>query len=87
MYFVDGIILDLVQYELDRFVYSFHKKDVDMIEEILKNLKEVNDEVKKRYKASIKGVFDSYVRGEKRKESDLDILVEFEPDADLIHFV
>lgn len=58
-----------------------------MKEKILKILKQLNNEVKKKYKAKIKGVFGSYVRGEEQKGSDLDILVEFEPDADLIHFV
>jgi hypothetical protein len=29
------------------------------------------------------GIFGSYIRGEERKESDLDILVEFEESADL----
>lgn len=29
------------------------------------------------------GIFGSYIRGEEKKESDLDILVEFEESADL----
>ncbi|MHA1778395.1 MAG: nucleotidyltransferase family protein [Candidatus Heimdallarchaeaceae archaeon] len=35
------------------------------------------------------GIFGSYVRGEQRKTSDIDILVEFYPEAemDLIKFV
>lgn len=51
---------------------------------LLESLKEV---VKERYKAEILGIFGSYSRGEEREQSDLDILVRFEEDADLIHFI
>lgn len=32
----------------------------------------------------MKGVFGSYVRGEQKEDSDLDVLVEFETDANLL---
>ncbi len=35
-------------------------------------------ELRKRYAIRSLGIFGSYVRGEQRKRSDLDILVEFE---------
>lgn len=54
---------------------------------IIKILKEIQSEVKEKYKASLKGVFGSYAKGEECEESDVDVLVEFEPGADLIHFV
>lgn len=56
-------------------------------EEIIRLLKEVTGEVEQKYKARIKGIFGSFVRGEEHEKSDIDILVEFENDADLIHFV
>jgi hypothetical protein len=37
----------------------------------------------KKYKVKEIGVFGSYVRGEQKKQSDLDILVEFEETANL----
>lgn len=56
-------------------------------EDIIKILKQVNDEVQQRYKVRIKGVFGSFVRGKEHAGSDIDVLVEFENGADLIHFV
>lgn len=56
-------------------------------EYLLKILKELSQEVKEKYRAKIKGIFGSYAKGEERENSDLDVLVEFAPDADLIHFV
>lgn len=55
--------------------------------EILKVLEGVSKEVKKKYKADIKGIFGSYVRGDNRKESDVDVLVDFEETADLFDLV
>jgi predicted nucleotidyltransferase len=37
----------------------------------------------KKYKVKEIGVFGSYVRGEQKKQSDLDILVEFKETANL----
>lgn len=56
-------------------------------EEIIKILKEVNDLVRQRYKADIKGIFGSFARGEESDKSDIDILVEFGEGANLLHFV
>ncbi|GFP20896.1 uncharacterized protein HKBW3S43_01791 [Candidatus Hakubella thermalkaliphila] len=56
-------------------------------EEIIKILKEVNNEVKQRYKARVKGIFGSFVRGEEGAKSDVDVLVEFEEGANLLHLV
>jgi len=44
-------------------------------------LKEHKEELKKKYGIKEIGIFGSYVRGEYKKKSDLDILVEFEEDA------
>lgn len=56
------------------------------IEEIIILLKEVAHEVEQKYKARIKGIFGSYMRGEEHAESDIDILAEFEEKANLLHF-
>lgn len=56
-------------------------------QEIIKILQELKDEIKRRYKAEIKGIFGSYVRGEQKENSDVDILVEFSEGATLFDFV
>jgi predicted nucleotidyltransferase len=48
------------------------------VEEIKEILKEHKEEVSRKYKVSEIGIFGSFVRGEQKKRSDLDILVEFE---------
>ncbi len=55
--------------------------------EILEILGEVQEEVRRKYKAEIKGIFGSYARGDERKESDIDILVDFSEGADLFDLV
>jgi len=54
------------------------KKSLDEIKEILKKHEK---ELKEKYGVKEIGIFGSYLRGEAKEESDLDILVEFEPDA------
>ena len=56
-------------------------------DEIVKILNEVKDEVKSKYKAEIKGIFGSYARGDEKKMSDIDIIVDFEKGADLFDLV
>lgn len=56
-------------------------------EDIIKILKDVNNEAKQKYKTEIKGIFGSFARGEEVTGSDLDVLVECEEGADLFHFV
>lgn len=48
------------------------------VEEIKGILKEHKEEVSRKYKVSEIGIFGSFVRGEQKKRSDLDILVEFD---------
>jgi len=54
------------------------------VEEVLKQHKE---ELVEKYKVKEIGVFGSYVRGERKKSSDVDILVEFEIVPDLLKFI
>jgi uncharacterized protein len=59
------------------------------LDKIINILKKHKEELKKRYNIKEIGVFGSYVRGEDKVKSDLDILIEFEEDADvdLLKFV
>jgi len=59
------------------------------VDEIRRILKKHGSELKEKYGIKEIGVFGSYVRGEQKKGSDIDILVEFYPDTemDLITFV
>ena len=63
-----------------------NKKTLTEIKEILKKHEA---ELKEGYEIKEIGIFGSYVRGEQKEKSDLDILVEFRSDAkmDLIKFV
>ncbi|MCD5417000.1 nucleotidyltransferase family protein [Candidatus Bipolaricaulota bacterium] len=62
------------------------KKSIDEIKKILKKHEK---ELKEKYGIKEIGIFGSYLRGEAKKESDIDILVEFNPDAkiSLLDFV
>ncbi|MEM3449177.1 MAG: nucleotidyltransferase family protein [Nitrososphaerota archaeon] len=53
------------------------------IEEIKKKLEELKPFLKEKFKLKSIGIFGSYIRGEEKKGSDLDILVEFEESAGL----
>ena len=57
------------------------------LKRVIKTLKDSQAQVKKEYKAEITGVFGSYVRGEQKKASDLDILVRFIEGATLLDLV
>lgn len=56
-------------------------------ENILTTIKSLKEHINQNYKAEIKGIFGSYVRNEQTSQSDIDILAEFQPDADLFDFV
>ncbi len=56
-------------------------------EEIKQALKENLELLGKKYKVRTIGVFGSYVRGEQKSESDLDILVEFNEPIGLFKFL
>ena len=53
------------------------KKAVRSVEEVKAILKEHRDEVVRRYHITEIGIFGSFVRGEQKRRSDVDILVEF----------
>jgi len=62
------------------------KKTLAEIKNILEKHK---TELKTKYGIKEIGIFGSYLREEQKKKSDLDVLIEFEPDVkmDLIKFV
>lgn len=62
-------------------------KDMKTKEEILKVLHNLKENLKIKYKIKEIGVFGSVMRGEQKDTSDIDILVEFEDDADLLDLV
>jgi len=53
------------------------------LEEVKETLARHKEELRKRFKVKEIGIFGSYVKGERKEGSDLDILVEFEEDAKL----
>lgn len=57
------------------------------LEGIKSVLIKLKDEINKKYKAEVIGIFGSYVRGEQKKKSDLDVLVKFHNGATLIDFI
>ena len=53
------------------------------IEKIREILSEHKPELVEKYSVKEIGVFGSYVRGEEKKKSDVDVMVEFEPTASI----
>jgi len=56
-------------------------------QDLLVRLRELGPTIATRYKAKNMGLFGSFVRGEQRADSDIDLLVEFEDEADLFDLV
>jgi predicted nucleotidyltransferase len=57
------------------------------LEEIRKVLASHRQELKDKYKVKNIGIFGSYVRGEHRAKSDLDVLVEYDNPVSLLQIV
>lgn len=57
------------------------------LEEIKTILQQHKEELRAKYQVKEIGVFGSYVRGQQRKRSDVDILVEFEVVPGLLKFI
>jgi predicted nucleotidyltransferase len=56
-------------------------------EEIIEIIRISNPMIQKKYKGIVKCIFGSYVRGEEGPGSDLDVLVEFKDNANLLDLV
>jgi predicted nucleotidyltransferase len=63
------------------------KEAARSVEEVKAILKEHKDEVVQKYKVSEIGIFGSFVRGEQKKRSDIDILMDFYEIPDLLKFI
>lgn len=57
------------------------------LEEIQKLLTAHKEELRKRYDIEKIGIFGSFVRGEQKKTSDLDIIVDFKEVPDLLKVI
>lgn len=55
--------------------------------ELVGRLREQMPTVRERYRVSHLGVFGSYVRGEEKATSDLDLLVEFDEPPSLLKYI
>lgn len=60
---------------------------MDRLSEIKYIIKQHKKELEERYKVKEIGVFGSVVRGEEKKRSDIDILVEFKEPIGLFEFM
>jgi len=57
------------------------------LEEIRKDLRSHLPELRERYGITYLGIFGSYVRGEQKTTSDVDLLVEFDRPGTLLDFI
>ncbi|MCI0454652.1 MAG: nucleotidyltransferase family protein [Candidatus Dadabacteria bacterium] len=57
------------------------------LEEIKTIINRHKDEIKSKYAVKEIGIFGSYVKGEQKETSDVDILVDFEKPVSLLHIV
>lgn len=57
------------------------------IEEIKNKLSSHKSDVEQKFNVSELGIFGSYVRGEQKRESDIDILVDFKEPIGLFKFM
>jgi len=62
------------------------KADVSL-DEIIRIVEKHKEELRRKYNVKEIGVFGSFVKGEARDESDVDILVEFEKPIGLFKFL
>ena len=58
-----------------------------IIDELKRKISEHKHEAEEKYKVKEIGIFGSYVRGEQKKGSDIDILVEFKEPIGLFKFM
>lgn len=63
------------------------KTKMKKIEQIILKLKENKVILEKKYSVKNLEVFGSYVHGEQKKSSDLDVLVEFSKTIDLFQYI
>lgn len=54
------------------------QNNMNLVDELLSVLRHHLPEIRERYGVSALGIFGSHVRGQQRRRSDLDVLVEFD---------
>jgi hypothetical protein len=54
-------------------------------EQIISTLRQLMPKLRETYRVKTMSVFGSVARGQEEETSDIDVLVEFEEDADLLH--
>lgn len=54
---------------------------------IIRILRQHLPEIREKYSVSYLGIFGSYVRGEQKSDSDLDVLVEFDETPGLLKYI
>jgi predicted nucleotidyltransferase len=57
------------------------------IDQFIKKLKKIKPTIESKYSVKNLEVFGSYIRGEQKKGSDLDVLVEFSNTIDLFKYI
>ncbi len=62
------------------------KRKINNLEDIKSLLKDLQPELARKYKIKEIGIFGSWVKGEQKRNSNLDILVEFEENAEISLF-
>jgi len=72
-----------LRYELKKSTSQTEKAVMKHVEKTKRKLEELKPSLEEEFKVKSIGIFGSYIRGEEKKESDLDILVDFEESADL----
>lgn len=62
------------------------KRKINNLEDIKNFLKDLQPELARRYKIKELGIFGSWRKGEQKRKSDIDILVEFRENVGIILF-
>lgn len=60
---------------------------MDSVERVIEALQRAKAELASRFKVQEIGIFGSMARGEQREESDIDIVVDLDKDADLLDLI
>ena len=60
---------------------------MDTVEQVIEALQMAKAELANRFKVQEIGIFGSMARGEQRQESDIDIVVDLDKDADLLDLI
>ena len=62
-------------------------QELKSVEHFMEILRQHLPELREKYSVSYIGIFGSYIRGEQTKDSDLDVLVQFEKTPGLLKYI